>query len=166
MPGLKGLARYLARAKTLLADFGRSVLCVLALFAPRAFATAAAGGAPECTAPAPIQFSTDGRDTKLSNVVTRSHYACYAFEAEAGRTLHAKVVSARSNVVFVVYAPGYAVTVDDQGPNVTGPTLPGAGEDDEAVKLSAKLALTGRYLILVGMTRGDAQAFTFSVGLQ
>ncbi len=144
-------------------------LYVIGLSAPSVLAATVAtqaAEAPDCAAPALIQLPAVGQAATLSNVLTRGRYACYTFDAEAGRTLRANVRSARSNVVLLVYQPGFSITTDDAGPDVSGPTIPGAGEADEAVKLSAKLARAGRYLILVGMTRGAAEPFTLSIALQ
>ena len=57
----------------------------------------------------------------------------------------------------VVGAPRRARrSVDDGVPTITGPTLAGAGEGEDAMKWKGPLPVSGKYLIEVGGTRGGA----------
>jgi hypothetical protein len=60
------------------------------------------------------------------------------------------------NAVFQLFAPGAKLETDNSMPQVTGLTLSGVGEGDDAMRWSGRLPQSGRYLIVVGPTRGNA----------
>ena len=115
---------------------------------------------PNCVKPAAIHFNHGASDASASGTVLRAEYACYTISARAGQTLRVKAKSAEQNVVFVIYAPGYLLKQASDGPDITGPTLPGAGDQDEATSLVSKLPRTGQYLFLLGTTRGAGGTYT------
>ncbi len=80
--------------------------------------------------------------------------------ARTGQQLDVQVRSAGQNVVLIVYKPGYAIKQDADGPDVSGSTLVGAGEQDEAMTVHSRLDQTGTYLFLLGSTRGAGGTYT------
>ncbi len=123
-----------------------------------------------CTAPPSIHFAPGTTSGRVSGVLARGGVACYAIYARAGQTLSATVSSPDQNVVFQIYQPGARATPEkhpdmDDGYAITGKTLPGAGETDDAQQLRTQLPDTGRYLIDIGLLRGGGGAFTFDVSV-
>ena len=117
-----------------------------------ALATAAlllVAAAPDIT---PIQFARGASSAVVSGAAERGGRALYGFTARAGQRMILSVSAVENNAVFQVYRPGFAIAADD----IAGATLPGAGVDDDAAKWSGKLPVSGRYLIVVGPTRGNA----------
>ena len=120
----------------------------------------AASGAPNCASPAPIHFRQGTTGATVAGTVERAEYACYTLSARAGQLLDVQVRSAEQNVVLIAYQPGYAITRDADGPDVSGPTLAGAGEQDEAMGVHGRLDRSGTYLFLLGSTRGAGGTYT------
>ncbi len=58
--------------------------------------------------------------------------------------------------IFDLYQPGHQSVVDDDVPTIVGPTLAGVGEGEDAMKWNGRLPASGKYLIEVGGTRGNA----------
>lgn len=123
-----------------------------------------------CTAPPSIHFAPGATSGRVNGLLVRGGVACYAIYARAGQTLSASVTSPDQNVVFQIYAPGARAAPEkhpdmDDGYAITGKTLPGAGETDDAQNVRTKLPSTGSYLIDLGLLRGGGGAFTFDVSV-
>lgn len=86
--------------------------------------------------------------------IVQAEDVCYALSARAGQVLEADIESPDANVVFLLYRPGYRVKPGSDGLDITGSTMPGAGNQDDATSLHVKLPESGRYLFLPGTTRG------------
>ena len=136
-----------------------SLVCSTPCLAKRARADAAPGD-PSCAAPAPIHFRRGATSATVGGTVERAEYACYTLDACAGQRLDVQVRSAERNVVLIAYEPGYAITRDADGPDVSGPTLAGAGGQDEAMGVHGRLDRSGTYLFLLGSTRGAGGTYT------
>lgn len=89
----------------------------------------------------------------------------YTLRARKGQRLSARIAALEKNAAFQVYLPGYAFTPDENTFIVTGSSLQGAGETDDAATWQGELPNTGRYLIVVGATRGDA-AYRLNIGVR
>ncbi|NPD68133.1 hypothetical protein HN018_12240 [Lichenicola cladoniae] len=109
---------------------------------------------PNCVKPTAIHFRHDASVASASGTVLRAENACYTLSARAGQTLTVKANGADDNVVFSVYEPGYVFKQASDGPDIIGPSLPGAGDQDDATSLVRKLPRNGQYLLLFGTTRG------------
>lgn len=76
----------------------------------------------------------------------------YYLTAKAGQTMEVSIDSIEKNAVFAVYKPGYKVASG----KITGASFKGACETDDATSWTGALPASGRYLIAVGGTRGNA----------
>ena len=115
---------------------------------------------PNCVKPTAIHFKHGASVAAASGTVLRAEDACYTLAARVGQTLTVKAKSAEDNVVFSVYEPGYVLKQASDGPDINGPALPGAGDQDEATSLVRKLPRTGQYLLVFGTTRGAGGTYT------
>ncbi len=86
--------------------------------------------------------------------------------ARAGQTILADVASPDENVVFSLYRPGYSVKPASDGPDISGPSVPGAGERDDATTVKATLPASGRYLFVLGTTRGGGGEYRLRVSVK
>ena len=122
--------------------------------------------AADCTAPAPIRFGHGGASATVSGGIVRAEEVCWVLAARAGQTMEADVTSPDENVVFSLYRPGYSVKPASDGPDISGPTVPGAGEQDDATAVKATLPASGRYLFVLGTTRGGGGEYKLRVSVR
>ena len=115
-------------------------------------ALAAAQNAPDARE---IRFEPGARSTVVSGAVVRGDRDVYAFSARKGQTTEVSVKSVESNAVISVWRPGAQIGASP-GNDIQGTALPGAGERADATRWRGRLPETGRYLIVVGPTRGNA----------
>jgi hypothetical protein len=102
-----------------------------------------------------IQFARGKSSTSIDGAVARGERSLYAFSARAGQRLVVSATAEEQNVAFQVWRPGYRLPVDTGG-DIAGRTLTGAGPEDDASDWDGRLPATGRYLLVVGATRGGA----------
>jgi hypothetical protein len=69
------------------------------------------------------------------------------------------------NAVFEIYKPGYTVSERDGFIESDGESLPEAGETNDAKVWKGVLPVSGKYLIVVGGTRGNA-TYTLQVAIR
>lgn len=79
----------------------------------------------------------------------------YSFHAKAGQTLTATITSSEKNAVLHIFLPGYTARRIAGTEDVKGTNLPHAGVGDEATNWNGVLPTAGKYLIVVGSTRGN-----------
>jgi hypothetical protein len=91
-----------------------------------------------------VHFAKGTSSATFSGAVIRGDRDRYLVGAKEGQTMTVNISSLEKNAVFQVYLEG-----EQQ-------TLPGAGEDDDAMKWSGELPSDGEYVIVVGGTRGNA----------
>jgi hypothetical protein len=103
-----------------------------------------------------IRFEPGASGTVVSGAVIRGERALYALDARSGQRLALSISSEEDNAAFQVYRPGARAEGRDYGVQVLGAALPGAGEGEDAKTWSGVLPDTGRYLVVVGPTRGNA----------
>lgn len=105
--------------------------------------------------PREIRFAPGGNSATVSGAVVRGTRDIYLFSARKGQTVKLDVSALESNAAITVWRPGARLgsTVDD---DIQGRTLPGAGEGQDAQRWSGSLPETGRYIVVVGPTRGNA----------
>ncbi len=101
--------------------------------------------------PENLRFAPGTSGAVVEGGLVRTEFACYALTARAGQRLEASVTSAENNAVFQIYAPGWRMR-DNMA---EGPTLPGAGEGEDTMRFAGTLPANGRYLVVVGGTRGN-----------
>ncbi len=67
------------------------------------------------------------------------------------------IAALERNAVFQLYVPGWSAAKDRGGIwQFRGTALPGAGESNDATRWSGRLPANGRYLLVIGGTRGNA----------
>lgn len=103
-----------------------------------------------------IRFSPGSHSATVQESVIRGEQDIYYITARAGQTLELSISAVEHNAVFSVYQPGAVAEEKDGYTEITGKTLPGAGETDDATKWKGTLPVSGKYLIVVGGTRGNA----------
>lgn len=104
----------------------------------------------------PIQFAPGTNGAVVEGSAVRGEFHLWSLAARGGQTLTARITAVENNAVFQLYAPGARVGMDDGMLEVTGKTLPGAGEGEDATRWSGRLPADGTYLFVVGGTRGNA----------
>lgn len=134
-----------------------TVVCLASLFQH----TAARAG--DCISPVQIAFSKGSETRIVHGGIARAEDVCYALAARAGQHIEVDITSPDENVVFSLYAPGYRVRRGTDGVDITGPTMPGAGDEDDATSLHATLPTSGRYLFLLGTKRGGGGEYRLQV---
>ncbi|MFH0996774.1 MAG: hypothetical protein V1844_14955 [Pseudomonadota bacterium] len=68
-----------------------------------------------------------------------------------------KISALENNAVFQIYKPGYKVSEEDGITDIDGESLPYAGEMNDAKAWKGILPVSGKYLIVVGGTRGNSE---------
>jgi len=102
-----------------------------------------------------VRFSPGAIDATLSSSVVRGDRDIYPISASAGQTMTLAIESEGENAVFQVFPPGTHYMQDSDGVWVFhGQAIRGADGDTRA--WSGQLTSGGRYLIVVGGVRGNA----------
>jgi hypothetical protein len=91
-----------------------------------------------------LKFSKGASSTLVDGSVVRGDVDNYQIGVKAGQIMTIAITSTEKNAAFVIYLPK------------SEKTLQGAGEEDDAVKWTGKLPVTGIYKIAVSGTRGNA----------
>jgi hypothetical protein len=104
-----------------------------------------------------VQFAKGSNSALLQNSVIRGERDQYFLTAKAGQKMEVSITALEKNAAFAIYQPGYKAGKDADGIlEIKGATLQGAGEVDDATAWNGVLPSSGKYLILVGGTRGNA----------
>ena len=103
-----------------------------------------------------IRFAPGSTETTVKESVVRGERDYYTVTAKAGQTLELGISALEENAAFSLYKPPCRIVTKPDGKEVTGETLPGAGEEDDATSWSGVLPASGRYVVSVGGTRGNA----------
>jgi hypothetical protein len=109
-----------------------------------------------CDPPTRIAVSPARHEFTLRGGVPRGLRDCYVIAGRAGEVL---------TIVFQIYAPPWRVRSDADGLVVSGRSLPGAGQSQDARHWRGKLPVRGEYLIVVGAIRGSS-AYSLRVTLR
>ena len=104
----------------------------------------------------PIRFAPGTSAGEVGGAVERGGRAIYSFGARAGQTMHLRVEAVEQNAAVQIYLPGASLPAADPAGDITGTTLPGAGEGEDATAWDGRLPRSGTYLVVVGPTRGGA----------
>ena len=100
-----------------------------------------------------VRFAKGTSSTTIKGGVIRGEQDRYYIGAKAGQTMTVNISSVEKNAVFQIYLEG------------EHETLPGAGEEDDAMKWSGQLPSDGEYVIVVGGTRGNA-SYTLTISIK
>jgi hypothetical protein len=109
-----------------------------------------------------LSFAKGSSSASVRNSVVRGDRDYYYLTAKGGQSLEAKITSIESNAAFEIYAPGFKEVVSDGIPDVEGTSLPKVGAGDDATSFKGTLPASGKYLVVVGGTRGNA-TYTLTV---
>jgi hypothetical protein len=126
---------------------------MLALLMLGAFLTGvAAAGVSEA-----VSFAKGSNSTLIAASVIRGESDQYFLTAKAGQKMEVNLTAQENNAAFTIYQPGYKAGKDADGIlEIKGSALPGAGEGEDATTWKGDLPKSGKYLVLVGPTRGNA----------
>jgi hypothetical protein len=126
---------------------------MLALLMVGAFLT----GVGEAGVNQEVKFSAGKSETQIEQSVIRGERDQYLLTAKAGQKMEVSITALERNAVFAIYEPGYKTAKDADGiVEIKGATLKGAGEGEDATAWKGALPSSGKHLILVGPTRGNA----------
>jgi hypothetical protein len=104
-----------------------------------------------------VHFPKGSNSTLIENRVIRGERDQYYLTVTAGQRMEVNITAVERNAAFQIYRPGYRVGMDTDGIlEIKGATLKGAGEFDDATVWNGILPSSGKYLIVVGGTRGNA----------
>ena len=104
-----------------------------------------------------IRFARGTTSATVAGAVVRGDRDIYPVKANAGQKMRVRITAVENNAAFEIFRPGARYRRDQDGTyDVTGSTLAGAGETDDAKQWSGTLPSTGTYLIVVGGNRGNA----------
>jgi hypothetical protein len=104
-----------------------------------------------------IYLAPGSTSTLVQGSVIRGESDQYLLTAKAGQKMAIGITATEKNAAFAIYQPGYQAGKDTDGIlDIKGTALAGAGEGDDATAWKGKLPVSGKYLILVGPTRGNA----------
>ena len=120
----------------------------------------------DCVKPAVISFPKGASTAARTGGIVRAEDVCYVLNVLAGQRLSLSLGSPDGNVVVAVYLPGYKVVPASDGPDISGKTLPKAADQDEARNLTAVLPVKGRYLLVLGTTRGAGGEYKLHVSVR
>jgi hypothetical protein len=109
-----------------------------------------------------FRFAPGRSGGEVKGGVARGENACYAFTARAGQQLEAELASAEGNAVMQIYVPGWRPIAPG---TPSGTPLPGTGPGHDARSFAGPLPAHGRYLVVVGSTRGGSD-FTLKLGIR
>ena len=113
----------------------------------------------------PIQFPKGHASGAVAGSVVGSDTDRYTVVAKQGQTMTVAITSREKNAVFTIYAPGYSGNQENGQSMISGQTLPGASEGEDATGWTGELPTSGKYLIEVGGTRGNA-SYKLAVTIQ
>ena len=104
-----------------------------------------------------VHFAKGKNSTLIKQSVIRGESDQYFLTAKAGQKMAVSLTALEKNAAFTIYQPGYQAGKDEAGIlEIKGVTLKGAGEGEDATAWKGDLPGSGKYLILVGPTRGNA----------
>ena len=104
-----------------------------------------------------VLFAKGQNSTLIKQSVIRGESDQYFLIGKAGQKMEVSITALEQNAVFQIYQPGYKAGKDQDGIlEIKGATLKGAGEGEDAIAWKGVLPSSGKYLILVGGTRGNA----------
>ena len=104
-----------------------------------------------------VSFAKGINSTLIQASVIRGESDQYFLTAKAGEKMEVSLSAVEKNAAFTIYQPGYKAGKDADGIlEIKGATLQGAGEGEDATAWKGVLPSSGKYLILVGGTRGNA----------
>jgi hypothetical protein len=139
----------------------------LALLAASICAFIALAGPTPSLAESPIRelaIKANVSPIKVRGAVVRGSRDYLVFEGRVGQTFFISIGSLERNAEFSIYGPGFEISPEAAVP-IFGRTLAKAGIEDDATKWAGKLPDSGKYLIVIGSSRGNA-TYTLTISLR
>jgi hypothetical protein len=103
-----------------------------------------------------IRFAGGTNAATIEGAVIRGERDRYYLTAKAGQIMEVKISALEDNAVFAIFKPGARATVKNGFTEIKGEAVPKASETDDATAWKGNVPISGRYLIVVGGTRGNA----------
>ncbi len=103
-----------------------------------------------------IRFAKGKSSAVIERSIVRGESGYYHFIAKKGQMLGLELSAVDDNAVFAVYKPGYSLMDADDYVEIEGEALNGASTYDQTSYWMGELPVSGKYLIVVGATRGNA----------
>ena len=103
-----------------------------------------------------INFTKPGNNATIQGTVVDGYIHSYVFNATAGQGLSVALTASEKNAIFQIYLPGYTSKRVAGSEEIKGKNLPNAGPGDDATNWVGVLPLPGKYLIVIGSNRGNA----------
>lgn len=104
-----------------------------------------------------VKFTPGSNSTLIEGSVVRGERDQYLLIAKAGQKMEVSITAVEKNAAFSIYQPGYKTSKGEYGIlEISGATLQGTGESEDATAWKGVLPKSGKYLIVVGGTRGNA----------
>jgi hypothetical protein len=104
-----------------------------------------------------VSFPKGSNSTLMGGSVVRGESDQYFLIAKSGQKMEVSLTAEEKNAAFAIYQPGYKAGKDADGIlEIKGTTLKGAGEGEDATAWQGVLPSSGKYMILVSGTRGNA----------
>lgn len=134
---------------------GPALLWVLAVLAgPLAWAPCDAA-AEGCAPPAIVHFAPGASAAEVDGGLPRGARDCYVLQAGKGQALAiSQPGPADDNIVFQVYQAPWTIRHTEDGWGFGGNALPGTEETRDTTAWTGTLPADGRYLLVVGTSRG------------
>ena len=104
-----------------------------------------------------VNFAQGSNSALIAGSVVRGESDQYFLTGKAGQKMEVSLSAVEQNAAFAIYQPGFKTGKDADGVlEINGAALTGAGEGEDATAWKGVLPSSGKYLILVGGTRGNA----------
>jgi hypothetical protein len=104
-----------------------------------------------------VRFARGSNSKLIEGSVVRGESDQYFLTGKAGQKMEVSISAVEQNAAFAIFQPGYKAGKDADGIlEIKGVALPGAGQGEDATAWKGVLPSSGKYLILVGGTRGNA----------
>ncbi len=130
------------------------------LFAAAAalLASTASPAVAGCDQPASVHFAPGTTFAKLTGGIARGERDCFTISARTGQRMTVTQTDrGEGNIVLQLYRPPWTIMPASDGPEIHGATLEGAEEGRDAREWSGQLPATGRYLLVIGTSRGGGE---------
>lgn len=104
-----------------------------------------------------VRFAKGKSSALIAGAVIRGESDQYTLTAMAGQMMEVSITALEKNAAFAIYQPGYKAGKDADGLlEIKGTALQGAAEGEDAITWKGVLPASGKYMILVGPSRGNA----------
>jgi hypothetical protein len=103
-----------------------------------------------------IRFTGGSNSATVEGAVIRGERDLYYLTAKTGQTMEVNISALQDNAVFAIFKPGATATVKNGFTEIKGEAVPKASETEDATAWKGTLPASGKYLIVVGGTRGNA----------